>query len=334
MHRSVSPWSRAWIGAALASVAACGASSDTTPDASSGRDGGRTGFDANFEKLDAQPGFDTPPKTCIDDESCQDARACNGEERCVDGLCTAGTPVTCEADAIDCTIEACVEPEGTCVTTAMDSLCPGGQICRMRIGCGVPCEDDLCDFVPQCGCASNEGCYPIQVGRDCFVSGSAQPGQTCNEVFDCVAGSVCVRVPGTDATRRCMRMCLADGQCPGAGSLCEFQVGESDVCSDRCDPLTQNGCLAGLACRILGPAPGGFFTACEASGTVQRGGACTSNQQCIAGHICIGERCLRVCDAPGGTGVGGCPGGVFCSGLSAGGQTIQIGGTEYGVCSQ
>jgi hypothetical protein len=44
--------------------------------------------------------------TCTIDAQCADGNVCNGTERCLGGLCRAGTPLQC-ADTSPCTVDSC-----------------------------------------------------------------------------------------------------------------------------------------------------------------------------------------------------------------------------------
>lgn len=48
---------------------------------------------------------------CVTDDDCDDTRACNGVERCVEGRCRAGVALACDDDD-PCTVDECVEPGG------------------------------------------------------------------------------------------------------------------------------------------------------------------------------------------------------------------------------
>ena len=287
-----------------------------------------------------------PPPDCESDEDCSDDLACNGAERCVEGTCEAGTRVTCNDDGISCTVEACVEPSGTCESTPMDALCPMGQTCMPGEGCGggtPECMDDVCDLVPQCGCEDDEGCYVGGGGtRICSSAGTKEPGEACSgAVTDCVPGSLCVNHGTTAAPQnQCARVCRDDADCPGAGSLCLLDLGNGiRACTPDCDPVAQTGCATGLACRITRESDGDqrFFTTCDVAGRGLQDDICDVNADCAAGNICIDygfwSYCEHYCDRPGFTGTtAGCAPGVPCAGVTLGGDPLQIGTVTYGTC--
>src|SRR3972149_2631861 len=67
--------------------------------------------------------------------SCADADLCDGTETCQSGVCTAGTPLTCD-DTNACTDDTCAPATG-CVYTPDDTttcadadLCDGTETCQ------------------------------------------------------------------------------------------------------------------------------------------------------------------------------------------------------------
>lgn len=71
--------------------------------------------------------------------ACDDTDACNGVERCVEGECVAGTPVTC-APADPCHTSACVPATGACVATLVDADHDGEAAATLG-ACGTDCND-------------------------------------------------------------------------------------------------------------------------------------------------------------------------------------------------
>ena len=73
--------------------------------------------------------------------ACSDGLACNGVEVCNPSTgCVAGTPVICDDD-IDCTVDSCQEPNGTCEVTPVNAACSDGKLCNGAESCvaGVGC---------------------------------------------------------------------------------------------------------------------------------------------------------------------------------------------------
>jgi hypothetical protein len=90
-----------------------------------------------------------------DGTSCADGATCNGAEVCASGVCQSGVPVDCD-DADACTMDACVEPGGTCTLTPVsgccmtDTDCDDGDACTLDV-----CEStttNMCAFMMMPGC--------------------------------------------------------------------------------------------------------------------------------------------------------------------------------------
>jgi hypothetical protein len=69
-----------------------------------------------------------------DGSSCADATLCNGDETCVLGVCTPGTPLDCD-DLNPCTADSC-DPILGCQNPAL----PDGTSC----GVGLTCSNGVC----------------------------------------------------------------------------------------------------------------------------------------------------------------------------------------------
>jgi hypothetical protein len=103
---------------------------------------------------------------CGNDPQCSDGEACNGQERCVNNTCVAGTPMSC-GDGNVC--------NGT--ETCRNSTCMAGTPMNCPVDNG-PCFDAFCD--PTLGCQVTM--HPD--GSQCTTANMGQSGQ-------CAAG-VCV----------------------------------------------------------------------------------------------------------------------------------------------
>lgn len=132
-----------------------GAGLDAGPDV----DAGAPGTDASVPDAGPPPDDSGPPPpdtgvppACVDDADCDDGLVCNGQERCVDGVCVPGTPPDCD-DGIACTVDRCREPHG-CEHepdhgACAGSFCDGEKQCDPERGCvvvsPVDCDDgDMC----------------------------------------------------------------------------------------------------------------------------------------------------------------------------------------------
>jgi len=134
--------------------------------------------------------------------NCANGRICDGTEICdpIAG-CQAGTPLVC-TDAIPCTSNTCVEPQG-CVVTPNNTVCTNGlfcdgtEVCNPGVGCqsGTPpnCADaltctndacveasDTCSHVPN-GLLCGNGVIDPNCGEECD---DPNPGEICNDFID------------------------------------------------------------------------------------------------------------------------------------------------------
>ncbi|MCS6799272.1 MAG: hypothetical protein NZ898_12225 [Myxococcota bacterium] len=301
-----------------------------------------TGADAGL-----LPDAGTMDAGCRSAADCADRRACNGTERCVAGVCMPGVPVACD-DGIDCTVDSCVEPAGTCMFSPDDTRCPAGLRCNAVMGCtrSTMCAESPCRLVaPQCGCPSGQGCYNMADGtRYCASAGTRTTGSACTAVNQCRAGDTCVALD--PMTGICVHYCATDADCSGAGALCILELSDGGggtlpgirLCTRSCDPITASGCPAGTTCQIFREAAGAmrWLTDCAVPvGMRRQGQPCDPmTLPCDRGFVCLdpdgsGPRslqCLRWCDATRGT---GCALGETCFGFMT---PVVIGTVEYGVC--
>jgi hypothetical protein len=299
------------------------------------------GVDAGMAGTDAG----TRDAGCSSPADCNDGRACNGVERCVAGVCMAGTATTCN-DGIACTRDACAEPSGTCAFTPDASLCAAGFSCDAARGCVAGCSESPCRLLaPQCGCPAGNACYTNATGRECRPAGTVADGALCTAASGCRAGSDCVAIStsATVAVDMCKPFCAGDATC--GGGLCVYDLVDSGgtpipgarVCSTPCNPARSTGCPAGSTCDILQEAEGAMriFADCRAPvGTRTQGVLCTTAAECAGGYTCFdpdgagvrGLQCMHWCDVTAGI---GCLAGDTCLAFET---PLLIGGTEFGIC--
>lgn len=136
------------------------------------------------EGLGGAPGDSksNPVVACEKDSDCADTVFCNGEEKCSDGVCAAGTKVDC-SDGIECTIDRCDELSQECVSVAPDNDSDGHTDAECRdaddMSLGDDCDDsdafaypgaqEVCDADNR-----DEDCDPLTIGsrdadRDGYV---------------------------------------------------------------------------------------------------------------------------------------------------------------------
>ncbi|MEE2755170.1 MAG: DUF4215 domain-containing protein [Myxococcota bacterium] len=173
-----------------------------------------------------------PIVPCERDDDCIDGTECNGEESCFEGRCTPGQPIVCDDD-VECTIDVCVDRDGSCEFLPVHGRCIETQLCAVAEGCvdRPECQtNDDCDDNSFCNgvetCNQNTGqCQPgeapeIDDGVPCTID-------VCSDVF--------AMVLHTPAPARC-----SDGQfCNGA-----------EVCHpiDGCQAGTPPALSDGIAC--------------------------------------------------------------------------------------
>lgn len=206
------------------------------------------------------------------------------------------------------------------------------------------CPTAPCDLVQQCGCEAPTVCdldlgsLPNTACR--AVSSPGMETATCTALSQCAGGYVCV-------SGSCSRYCAVDADCGGDPRRKCIVTLQSDgvpidgatTCSAGCEPpnAAAGGCPAGHACRLAFEDPDGTggsgdeipFMVCGTAGATAAGGACTSNANCQADHLCINTgttTCHRLCTlTPAG---GECTSGT-CTGLV---PAMLIAGKEYGAC--
>jgi len=148
---------------------------------STAKDLGSAGWDKYYGwgRVDAYNAYlAVKQPTCSSDTQCSDGLYCNGVEKCVSGVCQAGTAVVCSSDqcnngVCDENLKACIaqpKPDGTSCNDGL--FCTNPDTCTTGV-CGGParsCDDgkactsdscnentDKCDNIwPACGIA--DGC--------------------------------------------------------------------------------------------------------------------------------------------------------------------------------
>ncbi len=109
---------------------------------------------------------DFEPVACDTDPDCDDYFYCNGEERCVDGLCRRGSPIDCD-DGIDCTVDRCVEDRQECLSEAPDDDGDGHADATCEDETGEPLGDDCDDNDSLAYPGNQEVCDQDNRDEDC-----------------------------------------------------------------------------------------------------------------------------------------------------------------------
>lgn len=167
------------------------------------------------------------PSHCSSDDECSDGDLCDGAERCSDGTCRGGTPVTCAAPT-GCRTDVCNPATGTCAPSLDSTLCADGYDCTTDLcsadgSCTHPTSNAAC--AGRNLCASSSVCYPdasmdssgcIDLGimacaAACGASILCDPTTgACDYSLACAVGEVC-RSDGCQP----IGSCSTDAQCAG-----------------------------------------------------------------------------------------------------------------------
>ena len=190
------------------------------------------------------------------------------------------------------------EPLDAAVDTAFDSDVDGG-VC-------VPPGD--CDPFVADGCPAGRVCVRRETGRtECRdATDTADVGEPCGRMEDCLPGLMCVNVDGVAS---CHRSCPGGsvGMCPSE-ERCSGSIGDDCVlfCRMRpmpCDIYAQDCADPDHACTFANdPETDERYTGCRPAGPNGLGEDCGSDEGfCREGFVCIrregASTCHEVCDA-------------------------------------
>jgi len=262
---------------------------------------------------------------CDNGETCttcsKDCGAC--PETCGNGKCGLGE--SCATCSDDC---------GKCPVTCGDNKCEDPETCTT---CPADCCMTGCNPLTSSECGATEQCYPGGSDTVCGAAGALTLKEPCTKASECAKGLLCV----ADV---CRKICDVSGKTAGAacpsGAVCSelvdggtqkpigFNLG---ACfgGQSCNLVTNGGCPAGQNCSPL------TVTSKEclnATGKKSNGQACTKDEDCLLGSLCIGptanaQVCRQKCAAPNGT----CPGAQVCKQVVFG-QAQTPAPDSLGVC--
>jgi hypothetical protein len=252
--------------------------------------------------------------------ACDNGTYCDGIEACdpVNGApgtgCTASSGSPCD-DGVGCTVDTCVEANGTCVHAPSNALCDnqtncdGVETCNVLFGClssnppscddNIGCTSDFCDL-------GADACAHVIDDSKC------QNGMFCDGVEKCdppngAPGTGCVQgipVPCGDGTA-----CTVDS-CNEATDTCDH-AGDNAACDNGvfCDGAEL--CVSGVGCQpSAGPVACNDSRSCTVDTCSEALKGCVfapNDAVCNNGVDCDG---VETCDpaAPGPTGcTGGAP---------------------------
>ena len=144
-----------------------------------------------------------------DGTDCTDGLACDGTaDKCAGGAChPTGTPVSCPATGNPCMVNACTEPNGSCVAAAAPSgtACDDGNACT---GTVVTAPSGTTPGTSADFCNANGVC----VGSGATVA--------------CPSGDVCTAVSGSDTQYTCpVKVCMGPANAVSVSTPLMFGMG-------------------------------------------------------------------------------------------------------------
>ncbi len=254
-----------------------------------------------------------------DGTACADGTACNGDEVCMAGACTAGTAVDCD-DVDMCTTDMCNEPGGTCTNDAIAGCCnidadcddtnvctadvcsgPGGtctndaitDCCTMDSDCddGNMCTNDMCN-------TTTNRCERTPVAGCCTEDADCDDTNACTTDSCNVATGECAN----DAVEGC---CVVDADCS-----------DDDTCTmDSCSDMTcSNDEIAGC---------------CTEDADCDDGDECTTDSCTVDTGACVNDM-IEGCGMDAGVEDAGVDAGVDDGGMSDGGDEDAGDDTDAG----
>jgi uncharacterized repeat protein (TIGR01451 family) len=265
--------------------------------------------------------------------TCSDGDVCNGGELCQAGVCTPGTPLSCN-DSNVCTTDTCAPLFGCqnapvlngtlCLDT---NVCNGTETCQGGVcagGTALNCNDlnlcttDSCDPIAGCQNPAVLNGTPCTDGNLCngneiCQTGACAPGTPLN----CDDGNACT-TNGCDAVFGCTATPVLNNTPCGDGDVCN---GNERCQSGVCIPGVSLDCNDANACTVdnCDPVTGCVNTAIPACTP------CNVDIDCNDGNQCTSDICTAgVCGNP-----------LFPDGTTCGDSNV-CNGTEtcqVGVCT-
>jgi len=228
---------------------------------------------------------------------CEDGSKCTAGDVCAAGLCTAGTPTSCD-DKNSCTSDSCNAKTGCVATPEADAAaCDDGNACTDLDSCDKgqckgsplkcddknPCTKDACSGGSGCtatpddtatcddgnSCTTNDSCAAGAckgTGKVCADDGNPCTDETCanNECTSVANGAVC------DDANPCTQKDVCKNKVCGGGELL--------TCDDS-NPCTDDSC---------DKASGGLCKNAFNTKTCDDSDGCTTEDACVGG-ACLGK---------------------------------------------
>jgi alpha-tubulin suppressor-like RCC1 family protein len=238
---------------------------------------------------------------CTLDAECDDARVCNGLERCSDGMCAPGTPLTSN--------EACTTDDGVAGMCAIGLCVPAGCGDGAQLGteeCDDSGESQTCNIdctEAECG----DGKHNASADEDCDDGDDvtndgceADCSDSCESNADCTDENACDGEEKCNADHFCVEGTpVTTGEC--AAAVCPNGVREA---GEVCDGSDLNGAsCANIDFAIAGPFAGGTLacsshcqsydtSACIEGASNPPGTPCRKDEHCLWG--CFEQSCEGV----------------------------------------
>lgn len=212
------------------------------------------------------------PDAAAEGTGCEDGDPCTTGSVCQEGLCSAGVPVDCSAEADPpCTFGVCDTALGGCIAVSADegTPCDDGDPCTQ----GDLCSEGACLGISECddgdACNGFEGC-------------DSEGECTAGTPLSCTSDNPCLGVPDCDPVFGCVL---------GAPPDCGAYMCADDGCLTSCESHTH--CVAGTYCEA---------GACVAA--LPDGSGCSTDPMCASGHcggaVCCaaGQCCIADTECP------------------------------------
>jgi hypothetical protein len=235
--------------------------------------------------------------------ACDDGQFCTTAEKCVSGVCGAGSPTDCSAQDDQCNVGVCDETGDTCLPQPANEglgcddalFCTAGEICSAGI-CGGGGATDCTALDDQCNQGTcdevSDLCFPLHINE----------GIACDDANSCTLSDACqsgICVGGAPPDCDDSNECTVD-TCSVASGCVNAPVPDGNACDDANACTTPDKCVSGLC--ISGPPPDcdddNTCTAdsCDAlagctSVAVIDGTPCVDDDLCTASDACLAGIC-------------------------------------------
>ncbi len=234
----------------------------------------------------------------------------------------AGSDATGDAGGFE-PKDAGSDATGDAIVVDPAQQCVPSDVCGILDGSG--CSDDM-----QCRLFQQEG---EALTVSCRAQGEGALGSECSMDFDCGAGLVCYK-------STCLQYCCYSASDSNAHMVCpddafcllNYTSSEPEstpspygacVPQTGCDLVMQDCEGEGVGCYLLtrgNQASGYCLEAAVPAG--QKGDACSANNDCEAGLLCVGEgECAPICDM---TAQNGCAEGEICNDLETAPENVGV----------